>query len=482
MGRSAWISGLLVVGAALAVACTQNVEEDAARSGQASTRDAFDKNDVLDDESLMDVDAMTESDVQSFLDKTPWGTRSVLARYSEDGSTAAELMYAAAKKHGINPLVLLVRLQMEQGLVSKTSAPQSTIDIAFGCGCPHSPVCSDKYMGFANQAECAAGTLRRSVDKVRAGTTTVSGWTRGKPKSTQDGLMITPKNATTAALYTYTPWVGEAGGGKAGVGGASLHWKVWTRFAGAAGYGEWAAPSTPTKADAGSDPSQDPAPRTDAGAGGNDPSCTCTSPNFPVCDSAGNCVACTQDSHCQGGDVCDTRLNKCVECAPGKTSACSGADKGSQCMANATCGCTSDDDCATGRECDPFARTCKPKAATTPDAGPEPEPEADAGAPTKEPPSSEPPPGGEDDDSILSEGNETPANNPVPPASTPRGGESPYGEEGDLTEATADELAPKKKKAQGGGCNTTGSSGGDMGLVLTAAALAQIVRRRRRAA
>lgn len=484
MGRSTWISGILIAGAALAVACTQPLDDEAASSGQASTRDTFDKNDVLDDASLLDDGAMTVGDVQAFLDKTPWGTRSVLARYSEDGASAAKILHAASQKYGVNPLLLLVRVQMEQGLVSKTTAPQSVIDIAFGCGCPHSPVCSDKYMGFANQAECAAGTLRRSVDRVTGGSTTVSGWSRGKAKASEDGVMVTPKNAATAALYTYTPWVGEAGGGKTGVGGASLHFKVWTRFAGAVGYGEWAAPNAPQSADAGADAArQGETPR--GGDGGTENACTCNNPNFPVCDSAGNCVACTKDSHCGGGDVCDTRLSKCVECAPGKASACSAAGKGSACLANATCGCESDSDCASDRECNPRTRACEPKAAQSPDAGsasPDASaPSPDAGAPA--PRDDAPVPGGEDDDDILGEGNETPTTNPAPPRATPKGGEVPGGSGEDLTEATADELAPKKKKASSEGCNATGRApGADVGLLLAAAAIVNVVRRRRRAA
>lgn len=98
-------------------------------------------------------------------------------------------------------------------------------------------------MGFDNQAECAAGTLSRSMDRAVTSTGTVSGWARNGAKATQDGVIVTPKNAATAALYTYTPWVGEAGGGREGVGGASLRFAVWDRFATAVGYGAWARPT-----------------------------------------------------------------------------------------------------------------------------------------------------------------------------------------------------------------------------------------------
>lgn len=252
------------------IACSSPAPDDEVE-GSASkvTRFAFDKNAVLDDVSLGDVDAMNADDMQAFLEETPWGTRSALADYTSNGKTAARIMHDAAVKYGINPLELLVRAQMEQGLVSKTEASDDVIDIAFGCGCPHSPVCSDRYMGFENQADCAAGTLSRSMARAVTSTGTVSGWARSRAKETEDGLMITPKNAATAALYTYTPWVGEAGGGREGVGGASLHFAVWDRFATSVGYGAWAPAPAQSPRGAGTDAGADAtpsAPTDDAGA------------------------------------------------------------------------------------------------------------------------------------------------------------------------------------------------------------------------
>ncbi len=63
--------------------------------------------------------------------------------------------------------------------------------------------------------------------------------------------MDVPKNAATATLYTYTPWVGESGGGKAGVGGTSLYFRVLERFADAlANQGQNDAGPAPSPRDA----------------------------------------------------------------------------------------------------------------------------------------------------------------------------------------------------------------------------------------
>lgn len=237
------VLGAAAVTAAAQIACSSAPPDDVEGSSAAATSAPFDRNSVLDDASMKDSDAMSAADIQKMLDKNPWGKKSVLASYEQNGKSAAQIIKAASDKHGINPLVLLTRLQMEQGLINKTTASAATIDIAFGCGCPHSPVCSSSYMGFENQAECAAGTLSRSMAAATTSNGTVSGWARNRAKTTQDSISVTPKNAATAALYTYTPWVGEAGGGRAGVGGASLHHAVWSNLASAANYGAWGTPS-----------------------------------------------------------------------------------------------------------------------------------------------------------------------------------------------------------------------------------------------
>jgi hypothetical protein len=238
------LSGATLVLGLLAACAAPPVEATQGTSSKVTAR-AFDRNAVIDDISMRDSTAMTADDLQTFLEKTPWGTASVLATYTESGKTAAAIMVDAAKTYSINPIEMVVRVQMEQGLVSKTTATTATIAKAFGCGCADGAVCTAAYAGFSAQADCAAGTMSRSMTKALTAAGTVSGWTRGKSKDSLDGLTIIPKNAATAALYTYTPWVGEAGGGRAGVGGVSLHAQVWNRFATALSYGAW-APATGT--------------------------------------------------------------------------------------------------------------------------------------------------------------------------------------------------------------------------------------------
>jgi hypothetical protein len=223
--------GLAVV--ACSPAREENDEGAAALNGEQPT---FDLDDVLDDASLQDAEAMTAEQVQNFLDAPPTGTRSVLATYNEGGRSAASIMVDTALKYDINPLELLVRVQMEQSLIGSATAASSRLGAAFGCGCPDEASCIPRFKGFVNQANCAAETLSLSMARARTAEGTRGGWAIQKSKNSRDGLSITPKNAATAALYTYTPWVGEAGGGKKGIGGSSLHFAIWNRFASAVGY------------------------------------------------------------------------------------------------------------------------------------------------------------------------------------------------------------------------------------------------------
>lgn len=257
-----WI-GSVVAAAVLGtlVACAPATEEMGSADGRVTTgtTSAFDKNNVVSDDALLDKGALSADEIQAFFDKTPWNTKSVLADYTEGGKSAAEILSEASLKYGVNPIALMVRLQMEQSLLYKTTAPASTIKIAFGCGCPHSAVCSEKYEGFANQADCAAGTLSRSIAAATTSAGTASGWKKGVAKQTVDKVTITPANAATAALYTYTPYAGEAGGGEKGVGGAGLHKQVWDKVTNALSY----TPTPRTATSTATTPSTD----SDAGTG-----------------------------------------------------------------------------------------------------------------------------------------------------------------------------------------------------------------------
>jgi hypothetical protein len=186
---------------------------------------SFDPADLIDDASFTDRHFMTEAEVQAFFAATPYGTRSFLADFSTNGRSVAELIVEAATTYGLSPIVLIVKLQVESGLVSKTEPPSpTTINRAMGCGCRDGNGCATAPEGFEKQIRCAAEVFRQYLDDLDQDGATIAGWRVGSGKRTLDPLWIVPQNRATAALYTYTPWVLR------GTGGNWLFWNVYKRY------------------------------------------------------------------------------------------------------------------------------------------------------------------------------------------------------------------------------------------------------------
>ncbi|MBU1074777.1 hypothetical protein KJ705_01730 [Patescibacteria group bacterium] len=187
-------------------------------------------NNIITDTELLDSDSMSLARIQSFLkDKG-----SYLANYMTEGiggapKTAAEVIFDAANFYEISPKYLMVRLQVEQSLVYDTDPKQTQLDRAMGYGCPDGSGCDPEYSGFFNQINQSAKAIKGSkyLQGILDNGTTISGWGIGITKTTLDGIAVTPVNAATAILYTYTPWVGKYGGGVQQWGGTSLVGKLF---------------------------------------------------------------------------------------------------------------------------------------------------------------------------------------------------------------------------------------------------------------
>jgi hypothetical protein len=183
----------------------------------------FDPNNLIDDDTFQGVNTtMDASDVQAFLEMTPYHTRSWLASATVDGQPVSAAIVATAQTYQLHPLVLLSRMQGESGLVSKTTQPSSTlISHAMGCACPDHSACSAAAAGLAKQLDCAGRTLRTWFDASAAGT---GQWRLGHPNRTLDPTTVTPATNATAAIYAYTPWV------LVGKGGSWLDWNVSLKY------------------------------------------------------------------------------------------------------------------------------------------------------------------------------------------------------------------------------------------------------------
>lgn len=206
----------------LCLLLTAGCADDANDVGvQEAESRSFRRDLVLLDEALTDHDALTVTQIQAFLEETPYGNRSVLADYVSGGVTAAQAIADAASTFRINPVAILTRAQMEQSLIGKSAASNFALNHAMGCGCPDGNGCSSQYRGFHKQAECMASLMRQYLDAQADGGTTVAGWGMGRPRRTLDGYTVVPQTKATAALYTYTPWVASN----------RAHASIWSRIA-----------------------------------------------------------------------------------------------------------------------------------------------------------------------------------------------------------------------------------------------------------
>ena len=131
--------------------------------------------------------------------------------YNGQKQTAAQVIYDAAKDFQINPQVLIVLLEKEQGLITDAWPNHIQYRSATGFGCPDTAECDSKYYGFRNQVRNAASMFRSVLS---------GGWTNypvGKnyvqyhPNPNCGGSVINIENRATSALYRYTPYQPNVG-------------------------------------------------------------------------------------------------------------------------------------------------------------------------------------------------------------------------------------------------------------------------------
>ncbi len=158
---------------------------------------------VITDAEFNDTATMTCGAIQDFLSRRP----GVLKSYVIDNKSAAQIICEQARRFNVNPRILLVLLQKEQGLLSDTAPAQSQFDWAAGCAPGW-----DASRGFPNQIECAARTMRNRFDSATLG-------------ASIDG--VTPANKASIALLKYNN----------DVQGVRAFWRIWTHYWPASGDG-----------------------------------------------------------------------------------------------------------------------------------------------------------------------------------------------------------------------------------------------------
>ena len=130
------------------------------------------------------------------------------------GTSAAQIIYNVAQTYDINPQVIIVTLQKEQGLVTDDWPWVNEFQEAMGYSCPDTPQgCSSKYAGFFTQVDSAAWQFRYYLDHNGSPGNYWTGnyYVPYNPTASCGGSVINIQNAATAALYDYTPYQPNSG-------------------------------------------------------------------------------------------------------------------------------------------------------------------------------------------------------------------------------------------------------------------------------
>lgn len=179
---------------------------------------------IISDSLFYDANAMSQAEIQSFLAARGSGLAGMSFNLNSrgriiDSSTgnlrcdaieggflsAAAIIYRAQRACGISAKVLLVTLQKEQSLVTRSSPSQGALDRAMGYACPDTAPCAPTTLGFGNQVYSGAlqlNTYKASIFARQPGWHSI----QFNPDTGCGSTQVYIQNYATAALYNYTPY------------------------------------------------------------------------------------------------------------------------------------------------------------------------------------------------------------------------------------------------------------------------------------
>ncbi|MGA1813654.1 hypothetical protein VH571_14835 [Frondihabitans sp. 4ASC-45] len=227
----------LAVAASAAAALLTGIQVVSAPSpAEALSGSQFDAGNIVSNAVFFDSDALSEAQIQTFLagksgtcsnsrcldilttTTTSRAADAMCAAYTgAKNETTARIIAKVGRACGINPEVLLVSLQKEQGLVTSTAPSTYAIDRAMGYACPDTGSgCDPAYAGIYNQVYRAAWQFKRYANPAgtsKSFTTYTPGTTvavRYSPSSPCGTKKVKIANQATANLYYYTPYTPNA--------------------------------------------------------------------------------------------------------------------------------------------------------------------------------------------------------------------------------------------------------------------------------
>lgn len=215
---------------------------------EAANLSKFNPGNIISDYVMSNYNSMTESEIQTFLtSKNPCSNRDynyylTLSKknytwhwkdnhficLSEElfgdgetigsGDTAAHIIWQAAQDYKINPQVLIVLLQKEQGLITDPIPNNRNYRSATGYGCPDTAPCNSEYYGFKNQVRKAAALFRTVLNGGWTNYPLGANYIQYNPDAGCGGSIVNIENLATSSLYRYTPYQPNAAALAAGTG------------------------------------------------------------------------------------------------------------------------------------------------------------------------------------------------------------------------------------------------------------------------
>jgi hypothetical protein len=184
----------------------------------------------LTDAQLEDYNSMNTEQIRAFLASYSSYFRQTIQDVDGQSFDPPAVIAQAASQYRINPKVILATLEKESNGVTRTTRPPDKI-MRFLMGCVSSSTARQQIV-------CAAERFRAYHDQLTNNGSTVSGWRVGVPKTTQDGVTVTPATKAVAGQFTYTPYAGQKWGGQPvcgqnkdqPCGGVYLFYYAWNRF------------------------------------------------------------------------------------------------------------------------------------------------------------------------------------------------------------------------------------------------------------
>lgn len=181
---------------------------------------------IVSDYNFYNSDAMSEAEIQEFLESqkcVPRDGVSCLADYRQTTTSqpaeggqhcapyrgaraepASRILAKVSEACGISPRALLVLLQKEQSLL--TGPSEYGYQRAMGYACPDTADCDSEYFGFFNQVYNAAWQMRQYTEQpnrqYKIGVVPV----QYHPNAACGASEVRIVNQATANLYNYTPY------------------------------------------------------------------------------------------------------------------------------------------------------------------------------------------------------------------------------------------------------------------------------------